>query len=31
VVDDDPDGFTLPADLLARTGQPVEAYFEVAR
>jgi LmbE family N-acetylglucosaminyl deacetylase len=28
VVDDDPGGFTLPADLLARAEQPVEAYFE---
>lgn len=28
VVDDDPTGFTLPADLLDRTEQPAEAYFE---
>lgn len=30
VIGDDPTGFTLPADLLARTRQPVEVYFEAA-
>ena len=28
VIDDDPGGFTLPADLLARTERSVETYFE---
>jgi LmbE family N-acetylglucosaminyl deacetylase len=28
VIADDPGGFTLPPDLLARTRQPVEVYFE---
>jgi len=30
VIIDDPTGFILPADLLARTRQPVEVYFEAA-
>jgi LmbE family N-acetylglucosaminyl deacetylase len=30
VIDDDPGGFSLPDDLLARAAQPWEVFFEVA-